>query len=619
MAPLSSDLPKPMMPLHGTPLIRHLLERLHTWGVSEVLINLHHNPGPLVDHLRQTPIKGLHISFSFEPELLGTGGVLRRAEWFLKSSREPFWLTNTDIAINLSPTLLLQTMMSSRSLATLWLHALDGPRTIETKGNTVTSFRSRTPGTTRTATFTGLHLLSPRIIRFLPQAESFCSIIDIYERAMTMGERIRGVVVPGASWIDCGTPAGYLEAHQRTAPSRRRPAQCLHAHASATISPDATITNTVVWQQATITRRARLKNAIVGRNARVTGAAQGMVLPATALPQDTALALALKHLRWRPAAVTACYLPGRGSDRRFIRLSNGARHVMLVAYGTKRPENAHYADHAIFLHRRNIPVPHVLHHDNVHRATIMQDLGDLSLEEAASDVTPRRLASVYRRVVDVMLCLHRISPTRLPRSVSLEPAFTPALYRWEHNLFLQCFLLPRFPLRRPRLASIERELSSVATTLHHQPRVLLHRDFQSSNVLLHGSQPYLIDFQGMRAGPAAYDLASLLCDPYVMLPQTLQERLLLQYAAHGNAQKAAATAFRMAAIQRLTQALGAFGRLAAHPATAHFSRHIAPALEMLSRVLASADDLPHLHELTSELIATHTVCDSKSVSFQGTL
>ena len=81
-----------------------------------------------------------------------------------------------------------------------------------------------------------------------------------------------------------------------------------------------------------------------------------------------------------------------------------------------------------------------------------------------------------------------------------------------------------------------------------------------------------IDFQGMRMGAAAYDLASLLCDPYVMMPDAMQARLLERYVAcRGAAAESVRGIFRIAAVQRLAQALGAFGRLAAQPATRRFA------------------------------------------------
>ena len=101
MMPLSAHTPKPVMPVWGRPIVEHTLRILSEWGVAEVLINLHHNPSPLLDYFRKNPVCGMKIEFSFEPEILGTGGAIRKASWFLENS--PFWMINTDITAEVSP------------------------------------------------------------------------------------------------------------------------------------------------------------------------------------------------------------------------------------------------------------------------------------------------------------------------------------------------------------------------------------------------------------------------------------------------------------------------------------------------------------------------------------
>ena len=125
---------------------------------------------------------------------------------------------------------------------------------------------------------------------------------------------------------------------------------------------------------------------------------------------------------------------------------------------------------------------------------------------------------------------------------------------------------------------------------------------QSSNVVLRNRQLALIDFQGMRWGAAAYDLASLLCDPYVMLPERLQESLLTFYERRSPRGALVRQAFWPAAIQRLAQALGAYGRLSALPGTARFADYIPPALRMMARALNHVEGLDHLRALLSKTI-----------------
>ena len=92
----------------------------------------------------------------------------------------------------------------------------------------------------------------------------------------------------------------------------------------------------------------------------------------------------------------------------------------------------------------------------------------------------------------------------------------------------------------------------------------MHRDFQSRNLMVHQGRLWLIDFQGMRFGPPAYDLAALLIDPYVTLPESLQQGLIeLYWSAAGSFLGGDCQGFRqhLQAVRlcRNLQVLGAYG------------------------------------------------------------
>src|SRR5436305_13426111 len=113
----------------------------------------------------------------------------------------------------------------------------------------------------------------------------------------------------------------------------------------------------------------------------------------------------------------------------------------------------------------------------------------------------------------------------------MPPEFNSALYRWEQNYFFENCLGRIFGVD----AGIQRELASlpalseIADRLARLPRVVVHRDFQSQNIIVRAGHAYLIDFQGMRPGLAEYDLASLLFDPYVRFLAGEREELYSYY------------------------------------------------------------------------------------------
>ncbi len=606
MVPLSHDLPKPMMPLWGVPVIAHVVDAMRRFGVRDILINLHHNPQPILDWARQRPDAWPRLQFSFEPVISGTGGALRKASHFIDC--KPFWMVNTDIAFELDPAPLIDDFRRHEPIATLWLDETRGPRTVETDtGGHITNFSSPTPGAPGTCTFCGMQILSPAILKFLPDAP-FSSVVDGYRQALAQGVAVRGCRLDNTFWADLGTPERYLEAHRdifeahrRGLPGRtlllpaeaRRMRRCIPSDTRAhgfvaigqrvTIPGGVTLSDCVIWDDAALAPDSALCNSIAGRHTVVRATQQGGAsVRAAVMPPVPVLTAALSAMRTTAAYTTLTVLPARGSDRCFERLQTDRLSRILIRYDDqKRPENARYAPLARALAAAGIRVPRVVLDMPEQKATLFEDAGTRCLQDAFPGLSRTARRRHYRRVIAEVLKLHALSPEALP---ALEPPFSPALYRWEHDLFIMHFLTNT--LHMEVTVPLRRLLKTCAATLLRQPQVPVHRDLQSSNVLLQRGGPVLIDFQGIRLGAAAYDLASLLCDPYVMLDAADRHALLDDYC-DGSPQGAAVRAiFPYAAVQRLAQALGAFGRLSANPATARFARHISPATAMFNTMVA---------------------------------
>ncbi len=585
MLPLSRDLPKPLMPLWGESILLRVLRMLRRWGVRDVLINVHHQAGAVLDFVRRNPVPGLRLDVSFEPDILGTGGALRRAQWFFDD--HPFWLVNADIAIELNPAPLLKAFSSGRVLAALWVHPSRGPRTVEVRRGFVRHFQSERPGASGTFTFCGLHLVSPRVLRYLPET-GFAGIIPAYERAMRQGKRIAGVCVPRSSWADLGSPRQYLDAHREWS---GRPGPFAAIGRGVLRGRNVIVKDSVVWDGAILHTGAHLERAIVGRGAIVRGHVTGLIMRADD-GLDPAEQAALRRADWDPAETTIQPLGPRGSARTYTRLTCGAATMILMRYTAEREENALFCAHARLLADIGLRVPRVFLDAPRERLALLEDLGDLSLEHWLRGKPEPELRRMYRKILDDALRLHTRGTAAVRRSrMRLMPPFSKSLYRWEHDLFVGQFLEKRLGLSPREIRPIRQELASVSARLLRAPRVLIHRDLQSSNLLLVEGRPAFIDFQGMRLGTAAYDLASLLCDPYVSLPEALQADLLAHYARRSGREQ---DLFWPAAVQRLAQALGAYARLSALPGLQSFSRHIAPAARQLQRAANRCGNLSAL-------------------------
>ncbi|MEI6167201.1 MAG: sugar phosphate nucleotidyltransferase [bacterium] len=601
LLPLTLLKPKPLFPLWGKPILGHTLELLHRWGVRDVLVNAHHHADQILAYLQTNPVPGLKYQLSYEPDILGTGGVLAKARWFLDD--QPFWMINADVMAELDGRPLITAFQKQSAIASLWLHPERGPRTVEHRNGLISVFKSPLARTEGTATFCGLQLLSPRILKFLPES-GFASIVDAYENALIAGEPIAGVVVPHAYWADIGSPEAYLTTHRemlelpRWKKCRSPDGRIVAAGTGTRIHPKANVDRSVLWDHVTLLPGACVKDAIVTDGVTLNRPASYMALPAADLP-DPVIRRTLTQLNWDPGQTTVLPLPPRGSARTFTRLISGTpgttQSAILVRYSLERPENGLYTHHAQFLAKHGVSVPAVLIDWPDQKICVLEDVGENSLDQLMPGLTRAKCLTLYKQTLDTVARLHdQATRAAVRHPITLSPPFTRHLYEWEQALFCDQFLRRHLPVSEAQCQEIRRELSSLIPAQVRAPRVIVHRDLQSSNVLLNKGKIFLIDFQGMRLGTAAYDLASLLCDPYVNLPDEVRDELLDYYLGLIPNGKSVQALFWIAAVERLSQALGAFGRLGAAPATSYFLKHIPSGINQLTNALRHVPGLPTL-------------------------
>jgi aminoglycoside/choline kinase family phosphotransferase len=317
-----------------------------------------------------------------------------------------------------------------------------------------------------------------------------------------------------------------------------------------------------------------------------------MILPDSEIAAAVRRVLGLGH----DDSLEMSALSKRGSERNFYRASVNGKPLIVVNYSPAREENNYYTGLARFLKSIGVAVPGIIADDDSLYITVMQDLGsaDLWSFRNAAWEARRRL---YRKSLDTARRLHSY-PAQEAR-IKMMPGFGPELYRWERDYFRENFLqgVCGMGAGQAHSAQLESELAALAARLGESPVCLVHRDFQSQNIMVVDSEVYLIDFQGMRTGSLFYDLGSLLYDPYVGFAG--EERLeLLEYyfLISGSAMEWSAfeRIFREAAAQRLMQSLGAYGFLGLKKGLAPFLEHIPAALDNLIDAAGKSGRLPRL-------------------------
>jgi aminoglycoside/choline kinase family phosphotransferase len=292
-----------------------------------------------------------------------------------------------------------------------------------------------------------------------------------------------------------------------------------------------------------------------------------------------------------------------GSDRVFYRVqAGGGASFVLMHYSPDRKENNYYAAIAGFLRDIGVAVPVIISRDPARHFILMEDLGEKDLWSLRNEPWDDRRAW-YRETLVLIDRLHAFAPGDFPSgTVPLMEEFSPDLYRWERDYFRENFVegICRIRLGSEEAEKTERELAALARHIHGTARSLVHRDLQSRNVMICRGSPVLIDFQGMRLGSPFYDLGSLLYDPYVRFTAEERQELLSYYYVLSDRTiewKGFRKAFYEASVQRLMQALGAYGFLGVKRGLSGFLEHIPRGLEHLADAAGRVKSLPRLRDL----------------------
>jgi NDP-sugar pyrophosphorylase family protein len=217
LRPLTENLPKPLLPLEGRPLIEHTLLLLRRYGFTDVIINLHYQGEKIMRALGDGSRWGMTIRYSEEPEILGTAGGIKKVEPLL--FEEPFLVINSDILVEIHLDRLIELHRRENAAATLVLREdpeVDrwGAVGIDSH-NCIRQFLGRPDWTGEALSkrmFAGIHMMDPRVLSYIP-GQGFSTIIDVYLEMIRKGERLVGQTIK-EYWIDIGTPERYRQAQE---------------------------------------------------------------------------------------------------------------------------------------------------------------------------------------------------------------------------------------------------------------------------------------------------------------------------------------------------------------------------------------------------------------------
>ncbi|NJK93105.1 MAG: NTP transferase domain-containing protein [Blastochloris sp.] len=211
LRPLTDQLPKPLLPLGGRPLITHIFDQLLPLGVREILINTHHASETYHLAFPDAHYQGVPLRFRHEPELLDTGGGIKNIQ-DLTDPNEPLLVYNGDIHSTLSLPKLLQHHHQSGNLVTLALRSSGHPRNVQLGDDgQILDLRSTfhiTQG--RPCLFSGIYVFQADFFAHLIQGKKE-SVIEAFLRLIQARKKLGGILLDEGCWSDIGT----LEEYQR--------------------------------------------------------------------------------------------------------------------------------------------------------------------------------------------------------------------------------------------------------------------------------------------------------------------------------------------------------------------------------------------------------------------
>ncbi|ERR1035437_5675328 len=303
------------------------------------------------------------------------------------------------------------------------------------------------------------------------------------------------------------------------------------------------------------------------------------------MPTDAILTTARKFLGVDPTVPVSLQPIKRGaSGRTIVRVKSPGREPFIGIHWTdERPDSGNFVPVARFLKRARLNVPEILHDNWKRRVALVEDLG----EDDLLSMKDRPFAEREPTYRSALAQVDRLFYAKQPKELDLMPPFDAALYQWEQKYFIERFVEDLLCMHGTKLDK-NPAMISLAERLGASARHLVHRDFQSQNIMVRGTDAWLIDFQGMRRGRQEYDLASLLYDPYLNHDAADRERLLGIWEEITE-DRPEESILRECAAQRLMQALGAFGNILTNRGDDWYRQHIPVAARLLEGVVAGTD------------------------------
>ncbi len=214
--PLTKSVPKPLVPIAGVPNAANLMRYLKSYGFDEIILNVHYLADAIVEALGDGSRYGVKLEYSYEPELLGSAGGLKKVQAFFDD--EPFIVIGCDEVTDIPLDQVLEFHRDREAIATIGLVECDvvdqyGVVVLDDRAKIVGFQEKPSKGTERSKLAnTGVYIFSTEIFAHIPPAEFYDFGKQVFPALQNAGDPFYGFRAIGAYWADIGTPGEYRRA-----------------------------------------------------------------------------------------------------------------------------------------------------------------------------------------------------------------------------------------------------------------------------------------------------------------------------------------------------------------------------------------------------------------------
>jgi aminoglycoside/choline kinase family phosphotransferase len=306
-------------------------------------------------------------------------------------------------------------------------------------------------------------------------------------------------------------------------------------------------------------------------------------------------------------------LPGDASDRRYSRVSyttkKGERKtVVLMQLGEPGLSGElPFLNVQKYLKKKKIPVPEVFFYDREKGLVVLEDLGEMTMEERLKKENNRVRREFYQRAIDILLNMQKESDKEERGAcIAYSLEFDVEKLMGELDFFVTHMIegLLQKKIRKADRKKLEESFLAVVVPLTEGKKVFTHRDYHSRNIMIRNDTLGIVDFQDARLGLCQYDLASLLRDSYLVLDEELKEDLIDYYITGKEAlertkidRKKFMKLFDYMSLQRNLKAVGTFSYQSVCKKNARYLEYIEDTLGYVRTNLGKYAELRGLKDL----------------------